>query len=127
MQLTPGAGPQGSRAATSPRKSGPAPAPALDSTPIDDDAFAEQMARIGHFEAQPLLALAVSGGPDSMAMAWLAARWAKARRGRARAFIVDHGLRPEAQSEARIAAIESSTSWRLTRPIRGLVDRVRRR
>ncbi|MBR0697975.1 tRNA lysidine(34) synthetase TilS [Bradyrhizobium lablabi] len=49
------------------------------------------------------IVLAVSGGPDSVALMWLAARW---RRGRARgprliAVTVDHGLRPEAAREAR--------------------------
>ena len=51
----------------------------------------------------PALVLAVSGGPDSVALMWLAARW---RRGLARgprliAVTVDHGLRPEAAREAR--------------------------
>ncbi|ABD90266.1 tRNA lysidine(34) synthetase TilS [Rhodopseudomonas palustris] len=47
--------------------------------------------------------LAVSGGPDSLALMWLAARWRKAlRRGPAISVItVDHGLRPEAAREAR--------------------------
>jgi tRNA(Ile)-lysidine synthase len=51
----------------------------------------------------PALVLAVSGGPDSMALMWLAARWRKARtKGpRLMAVTVDHGLRPEAAREAR--------------------------
>ena len=50
----------------------------------------------------PVLVLAVSGGPDSTALMWLAARWRKAlRRGpKLVAVTVDHGLRPEARREA---------------------------
>jgi tRNA(Ile)-lysidine synthase len=51
----------------------------------------------------PALVLAISGGPDSIALMWLMARW---RRGLSRgpkllAVTVDHGLRPEAAREAR--------------------------
>jgi len=51
----------------------------------------------------PALILAVSGGPDSVALMWLAARWRKAmKRGPALiAVTVDHGLRTEAAREAR--------------------------
>lgn len=53
--------------------------------------------------AVPALVLAVSGGPDSVALLWLAARW---RRGRKNgpdliAVTVDHRLRPDAAREAR--------------------------
>jgi tRNA(Ile)-lysidine synthase len=51
----------------------------------------------------PAVVLAVSGGPDSVALMWLAARW---RRSLARgpdllAVTIDHGLREEAAREAR--------------------------
>src|SRR6202040_4479874 len=51
----------------------------------------------------PAIVLAVSGGPDSIALMWLAARWRRTlRRGpRLIAVTVDHGLRAEAASEAR--------------------------
>ena len=51
----------------------------------------------------PAIVLAVSGGPDSIALMWLAARWRRAlRRGpRLIAVTVDHGLRREAAREAR--------------------------
>jgi tRNA(Ile)-lysidine synthase len=51
----------------------------------------------------PGLVLAVSGGPDSIALMWLVARWRKAlsRGPRLLATTVDHGLRAEAAREAR--------------------------
>jgi tRNA(Ile)-lysidine synthase len=55
------------------------------------------------WKAAPAIVLAVSGGPDSIALMWLAARWrsALARGPRLIAVTVDHGLRPEAAREAR--------------------------
>ena len=62
------------------------------------------MARLGPFEPAPRLAAGVSGGADSMALALLAAAWARERGGSLLALIVDHGLRPEAAAEAGQAA-----------------------
>ena len=55
------------------------------------------------WKAAPAIVLAVSGGPDSIALMWLAARWrrALARGPRLVAVTVDHGLRAEAAAEAR--------------------------
>ena len=64
--------------------------------------FADAMDEAGPFEPKPFLALAVSGGSDSMALALLAQRWAQRRKGRCVALIVDHGLRAEAAAEARL-------------------------
>jgi tRNA(Ile)-lysidine synthase len=51
----------------------------------------------------PALVLAVSGGPDSVALMWLAARWRRAfaRGPKLIAVTIDHGLRKEAAREAR--------------------------
>jgi tRNA(Ile)-lysidine synthase len=62
------------------------------------------MSSFGPFEPRPHLAVAVSGGADSMALALLARDWAKARRGTVTALTVDHGLRPESGAEARLVA-----------------------
>jgi tRNA(Ile)-lysidine synthase len=59
--------------------------------------FAGVMAGLGPFGASQRVAVAVSGGGDSMALAVLAAEW-----GRARAFIVDHGLRADSDAEAAL-------------------------
>ena len=66
-----------------------------------DAVFAKTMARFGPFEPKPRLAVAVSGGADSLALALLADRWARAQGGRITAVTVDHALRPEAAAEAR--------------------------
>jgi tRNA(Ile)-lysidine synthase len=65
-----------------------------------DAAFATAMARLGPFEPAPLLAVAVSGGADSLALAVLADAWARARDGATIALVVDHGLRTAAAAEA---------------------------
>lgn len=82
------------------------------------------------FRAEPALVLAVSGGPDSVALMWLAARW---RRGLARGpqltvVTVDHGLRPEAAREARevrqlaaeLGLPHRTLRWRGAKPKTGL-------
>lgn len=73
----------------------PEPAP-----PLGAGAFARLMAPFEPFEAFPMLAVAVSGGRDSLALVLLAQGWAAARGGRAVGLIVDHGLRPESAAEA---------------------------
>jgi tRNA(Ile)-lysidine synthase len=67
------------------------------------------MAPLGPFEPQPLLAVACSGGVDSMVLLALATDWAVAQGGAVLALCFDHGLRPESASEARLVA-ESAKS-----------------
>jgi tRNA(Ile)-lysidine synthase len=62
--------------------------------------FAAAMERFAPFENSPHLAIAVSGGADSMALCLLAHDWAVARGGRVTALTVDHGLRPASAKEA---------------------------
>jgi len=52
------------------------------------------------FESRPVLAVAVSGGRDSLALALLAQEWAVALDSRTMGLIVDHGLRRESAGEA---------------------------
>ena len=71
---------------------------------LDQAAFAALMARFAPFEARPHLAVAVSGGADSLALALLADGWARAESGRITALTVDHRLRPgSAEEAARVA------------------------
>lgn len=59
------------------------------------------MAACGPFEDNPHIAVAVSGGSDSLALAFLAADWAATQGGHITALTVDHKLRPESSAEAR--------------------------
>ena len=67
---------------------------------------AEIQALFTPLDGEPVLILAVSGGPDSTALMWLAARWRKElQRGpKLLAVTVDHGLRPQSRTEARAVA-----------------------
>jgi len=58
------------------------------------------MSAVGPFEPSPKIAVGVSGGADSLALAMLLNDWARGRGGEAVAVTVDHGLRPEAAREA---------------------------
>ncbi|HEX6092958.1 MAG TPA: ATP-binding protein, partial [Dongiaceae bacterium] len=70
-------------------------------TPLTDDEFTALMDRLGPFEARPHIAVAVSGGRDSLCLALLLQRWVRRRRGQITALTVDHGLRPDSAAEAR--------------------------
>jgi len=72
----------------------------MDDFPLGDPDFAALMMKIGPFEPCPRLAVAVSGGADSLALTLLADRWARHRGGRVIGLTVDHRLRPEAAAEA---------------------------
>jgi len=71
----------------------------------DNSAISAQNAKrlFADWKAAPAIVLAVSGGPDSIALMWLAARWRRtlARGPRLIAVTVDHGLRSGAAREAR--------------------------
>src|SRR5882757_9605272 len=98
-----------------------------DNTPIS----AQNARRLfADWKAVPAIVLAVSGGPDSIALMWLAARWrrALARGPRLLAITVDHGLRAEAAREARdvkrlartLELPHRTMRWRGTKPKTGL-------
>lgn len=59
---------------------------------------------LGPFEPSPTIAVALSGGPDSMALTLLADAWTKQHHGRVIALTIDHGLRPESRTEAEQVA-----------------------
>ncbi len=66
--------------------------------------FAAAIHRLGPFGDAPLLAVAVSGGADSLALALLTQLWVAPRGGRVLALIVDHGLRAASAGEAALTA-----------------------
>jgi tRNA(Ile)-lysidine synthase len=80
---------------------------AMDGTSMSDDdraiSVSEARQLFADWKHVPAIVLAVSGGPDSVALMWLAARWRRALRQGPRliAVTVDHGLRPESAREAR--------------------------
>ena len=86
------------------------------------------MAPLGPFAQPPRVAVAVSGGPDSLALALLAQAWAQHNAGPIVALTVDHGLREAAAAEARqvrqwLAAQGIShhiLKWRGPKPARGV-------
>jgi len=84
---------------------------------------------------QPVLVLAVSGGPDSTALMTLAARWReRARRGpKLLAVTIDHGLRAESKKEAaavkrlaaRLGVAHRTMRWTGAKPTTGLQEKAR--
>ncbi|MGJ3260688.1 MAG: tRNA lysidine(34) synthetase TilS [Rhodospirillales bacterium] len=97
-------------------------------TPIMAEEFAPAMQAFAPFERAPHIAVAVSGGADSTALALLADAWARAHGGTVTALIVDHGLRPEAAAEATQTASKLAARgirseilvWRGDKPETGL-------
>ena len=84
--------------------------------PLGAADFAALIAPLGPFETAPHIAVGVSGGADSLALAVLLQPWLEARGGRLTALTVDHGLRPGSAAEARRVG-------RMLRPL-GIAHRV---
>jgi len=103
-------------------------------TVVTADEFARLMAPLGPFEKNPLIAVAVSGGIDSMALLCLSMDWAKARGGRVVALTVDHGLRQSALMEAtqvkkwaeKLGAECHLLRWQGIKPKTGIQQQARR-
>ncbi len=101
--------------------------------PVGAGAFARLMAPFAPFETSPLLAVAVSGGRDSLALTLLSHDWAAERGGRVVGLIVDHGLRAESAGEASATkdtlarhGIESAIlGWSGAKPRAGLQEAAR--
>src|ERR1700733_8978886 len=98
----------------------------------DSSAISAQHAKrlFADWKAVPPIVLAVSGGPDSIALMWLAVRWrrALARGPRLFAVTVDHGFRAGAAAEARdvkrlahsLELPHRTTRWTGAKPKTGL-------
>lgn len=90
--------------------------------------FQQAMAAFGPFEPTPHLAVAVSGGADSLALCLLAEGWARERHGRVTALTVDHLLRRDSTAEAtqvgcwleRRGIAHHRLTWNGPKPLTGI-------
>lgn len=100
---------------------------------IGEVEFSALMEPLGPFEPRPMVAVGFSGGVDSTALLLLAARWTRRRGGKIFALTVDHGLRPDSLSEAKLAqkrvkAVGISGSilrWEDDKPVSGIQNAAR--
>lgn len=96
-------------------------------------AFSAALSKLGPFETAPRLAVAVSGGPDSLALVFLAAEWCRARNGEVIALTVDHKLRTESATESAQVATWMANygiahhvlAWEGPKPATGIQDAAR--
>ena len=101
--------------------------------PLGTGAFARLMTPFEPFETSPILAVAVSGGRDSLALALLSHDWAAGRDGRVIGLIVDHGLRAASTGEAAATAevlarhgiASAILTWSGAKPRTGLQEAAR--
>ena len=100
------------QSASAPAAPDPAIGPASGASPLGDAEFAALIAVHCPLPSGAPVAVAVSGGSDSMALTLLAQAWARETGRTFRAVTVDHGLRPESRNEA-----EQVGSWLRARGI----------
>jgi tRNA(Ile)-lysidine synthase len=103
--------------------------------PNDPVGESEAAALFAMLSESPAVVLAVSGGPDSTALLWLAARWRDGRKHPPKliAVTVDHGLRSESAREAlavkrlaRTLRVEHRTlRWTGSKPQSGIQEAAR--
>lgn len=101
--------------------------------PVSDPEFSTLMAALGPFECNAQVAVALSGGPDSMALCLLADAWARRRGGRVVALTVDHGLRSDSGAEAAVVGgwmgaigiAHQVLAWEGTKPRSGVQAKAR--
>ena len=96
----------------------------------------EARALFAPFAKEQSIIIAISGGPDSTALLWLAARWRASRKTGPDivAVTVDHGLRAEAATEAKavkrfareLGIAHHTLRWTGTKPKTGLQEAARK-
>jgi len=72
----------------------------MQNTVITSESFALSMQKLGIGKTRPKIAIAVSGGGDSLALTVLMQEWVTTRGGDILALTVDHRLRPNSSAEA---------------------------
>ncbi|AIL65381.1 tRNA(Ile)-lysidine synthase [Rickettsiales bacterium Ac37b] len=77
-----------------------------DILPITLQVITQRMKEFEPFEDQPIIAVALSGGIDSMALTYLLTEWVYNKKGKIIAITVDHGLRAESASEAQLVGAQ---------------------
>jgi tRNA(Ile)-lysidine synthase len=105
---------------------------AADAQPVT---IAEARRFFAPLKAEPVMVIAVSGGPDSTALLWLASRWRAQRKHGPElvAVTVDHGLRAESKHEAEavkrfaqgLGIAHRTLHWRGTKPKAGIQEAAR--
>jgi len=96
--------------------------------PLSTTEFSDLMRAAGPFPGSAAVAVAVSGGADSMTLLALAHDWARGTGASLTALTVDHGLRPESRAEAaqvgawcRSRGIAHATlTWQGEKPEKGI-------
>ena len=101
--------------------------------PLSDAEVDGFMRSIGPFEREPHIAVAVSGGADSLALTMLCKKWVGKRGGKLSALSVDHGLRNGSDDEIKqlgkwlvASEIEHITlNWEGHKPSKGIQEAAR--
>lgn len=102
--------------------------------PVSTGAFNAAMQQALAFDqAAPVIAAAVSGGGDSMALALLLKEWAGSKGSKMIALVVDHGLRAESAQEAQTTAARLKSlgidheilSWQGEKPTTSIQEQAR--
>jgi len=67
---------------------------------LNENKFFTFLNDLNCFENKPHVAVGVSGGPDSMALAYNLSRWVKSKKGKLTALVFDHGIRKNSRLES---------------------------
>ena len=73
--------------------------------PLSDLEMSNLMASVGPFEDSPHIAVAVSGGADSMALTILAAKWVHDNGGTLSALSVDHARNFQSRKQVHVKPV----------------------